>query len=387
MTAAADDGFPLAAQLAAHLSEDTLALCRIASVTGDEGPISAYLETRCQAAGARVERLGNTVMAWGPRSSGSSGERPSGRPCVALFGHSDTVLPASGQPIGIDGGRVYGCGASDMKGGLAVMLALLEGALHHPDSVAVDLLCVFYDKEEGPAADSGMVQLCAPGVLTGIDLAICLEPTDGIIHAGCLGGLQARVISPGRRAHSARPWHGENAIYAALPLLTRLRDTPRREVLVGELPFYEVFVATQAETHNSRNVVPDRFILNLNYRFAPGKSLAQARGELLDFVAAAAAAPGSAGATSYHVEILDEAPSGRVCLDEPRLRAWRQRTGLEVAAKQAWTDVARLTELGIPAINFGPGDTAEAHQANESVSIDALVAGYHALADLLRHAG
>lgn len=374
MTPVADDG----PHLAAHLAEETLALCRIPSVTGDEAAISGHLEARCQGLGASVERRGNAVMAWGPRQAG--------RPCVALFGHSDTVLPAAGQPIGIDNGRVYGCGASDMKGGLAVMLGLLEAALLHPDSVAVDLLCVFYDKEEGPAAESGMVQLCAPEVrlLSGVDLAVCLEPTDGIIHAGCMGGLQARVTSPGRRAHSARPWHGENAIYAALPLLTRLRDTPRREVLVGGLPFYEVFVATQAETHNSRNVVPDRFILNLNYRFAPGKSLAQARGELLDFVGAATAGPGATGATSYHVEIIDEAPSGAVCLDEPRLAAWREKSGLAVAAKQAWTDVARLTELGIPAVNFGPGDTAEAHQANESVSIDALVAGYRALAALLR---
>lgn len=367
-TASAEDRAPLSQALA----ESTHELCRISSVTGDEAAIAAHIEARCRALSARTERLGNTVLARGPVAAG--------RPTVALFGHSDTVAPAAMQPLGIEdaspgGGRVYGCGASDMKGGLAVMFALLEDVLRRPERYAVNLLCVFYDKEEGPAPASGMVQLCAPGVLADVDLAVCLEPTDGVIHAGCLGGLHARVAALGRRAHSARPWQGENAIYAALPLLRRLADTPRREVLVAGLPFYEVFVATQAETHGSRNVVPDRFTLNINYRFAPGKSLAQARCELLDFVAAAR--PG------YHVEIVDEAPAGAVCLDEPRLSAWRRELGLEVAAKQAWTDVARLTELGIPAINFGPGDTAEAHQANESVSIAALVDCYLALGKLL----
>jgi succinyl-diaminopimelate desuccinylase len=352
------------------LAESTLELCRIASVTGNEGAITDHLEARCQAMGLHTERHGNTVLARGPSVPG--------RPCVALFGHSDTVPPAADQPLRIDGDRLYGCGASDMKGGLAVMLALLEAAQRAAKSGAesqTNLLGVFYDKEEGPAPESGMVQLCAPGRLANIDLAICLEPTDGIIHAGCMGGLHARVTAIGRRAHSARPWQGENALHVALPLLQKLRDTPRREVRVFGLPFYEVFVPTQAETKNSRNVVPDRLIINVNYRFAPGKSIAQARGELIEFIT-------SAG-PSYLIEIADEAPAGAVCLDAPRLAAWRSELGLEVAAKQAWTDVARLTELGISAVNFGPGDTAQAHQANESCSIRALDACYDALAKLV----
>lgn len=361
--------------LAAALAEKTLELCRISSVTGNEARIADHLEARCRAAGAQIERQGNTVLARGKT-------RP-GRPCIALFGHSDTVPPADGQPVGIDpisddidGGRVYGCGASDMKGGLAIMLALLEEAERHLERQNANLLCVFYDREEGPAAQSGMIQLCAPQILADVDLGICLEPTDNRIHAGCLGGLHARVVAPGKRAHSARPWQGENAIYAALPLLSALQKRPRREVLVGGLPFYEVIVATQAETHNSRNIVPDRFVLNLNYRFAPGKSLGRARSELLEFV--------SSIRSDYLVEVVDEAPAGAVCLEEPHLNAWQKALGLEVLAKQAWTDVARLTELGIAAVNFGPGDTAEAHQANESVSISALVFCYHALSRLLQ---
>ena len=356
------------------LAETTLELCRIASVTGNEGAITDHLEARCHDLGAHTERHGNTILARGPTVAG--------RPCVALFGHSDTVPPAAEQPLRIDGDRVYGCGASDMKGGLAVMLALLAEAQHPGKTdragTQANLVCVFYDKEEGPAPESGMLPLCASGRLQGIDLAICLEPTDGIIHAGCMGGLHARVTAVGRRAHSARPWQGENALHLALPLLEKLRDTPRREVRVGGLPFYEVFVPTQAETKNSRNVVPDRFTVNVNYRFAPGKSIAQARTELIAFIECA----GSEGA-NYLIEIVDEAPAGAVCLDEPRLAAWRSAHKLEVAAKQAWTDVARLTELGIAAVNFGPGDTAQAHQANESCSIRALQACHAALAQLL----
>jgi succinyl-diaminopimelate desuccinylase len=180
------------------------------------------------------------------------------------------------------------------------------------------------------------------------------------------------VTAHGRRAHSARPWQGENAIYAALPLLTRLAAFSRREVVVQGLPFYEVLVATMAQTDNSRNVVPDRFTLNLNYRFAPGKELATARAELLAFIG-----------PDYSVEILDEAPAGSVRLSHPLLQSWLQQTGLPVEAKQAWTDVARLTALGLCAINFGPGDTAQAHQANESVAISALNVSYEALRQLL----
>lgn len=358
--------------LSRGLAEETLRLCAISSVTGDEGLIADYLEEQLRrlagACALEVVRLGNTLLARTPRRAG--------RALVGLLGHSDTVKPAVLQPLRIDeaAGRVYGCGASDMKGGLAVMLRLLAEA----ESLPYDLQCVFYDKEEGPALDSGILPLCqpqgaSPPLLSGLDLAICLEPTDGQIHAGCVGGLHAAVSARGKRAHSARPWQGINAIYAALPLLERLRALVPREVVVGGLPFYEVITATTATTSNSRNVVPDRFLLGLNYRYAPGKSVQTARAELLEFIG-----------PDFDVEIVDEAPSGAVCLDPPLVRGWIARTQLEVAAKQAWTDVARLTALGLCAINFGPGDTAEAHQANESVSIPALRRAYLCLREIAR---
>lgn len=352
---------------AQRLAETTLALCAIPSVTGNEAAIADDLQARCLAMpGVRVDRVGLSVLA--------RREDAPGAPWVALVGHSDTVAPAPAaqQPLCIDptNGRVFGCGASDMKGGLAVMLALLAA----PQRFSVNLLCVFYDHEEGPAERSGILPICASGALRDVALALCLEPTDGVVQAGCIGGLQARVTALGKRAHSARPWQGHNAIYAALPLLSRLASMSRREVQVGGLSFFEVTTATQALTENSRNVVPDRFVLNINQRFAPNRTVAEARAELEALIAACG---------PYQLEIVDEAPPGSVCLDEPRLRAWIAGEGLAVEAKQAWTDVARLTSLGIPAVNFGPGETAQAHQAQESVPIAALSQSYERLLRLM----
>lgn len=345
------------------LSELTLELCRIPSVTGEEAAIARWIADECRrlAGPEAVRHIGNAVVAY-------PAPRP-GRPTIALFGHSDTVKPAADQPCEIRGDRVFGCGASDMKGGLAVMLALLAEA----PRMAVNPVFVFYDKEEGPAVDSGLPPLFDSGALPAtIDLAFCLEPTDNRIQAGCVGGIHAELVFKGKRAHSARPWHGDNAIYRAIPFLERLKAFERRPVAFGDLTFYEVMTATTAGTQNSRNVVPDAFDLNVNYRYAPGKDTATAIADLERLVA------GEADMT-----IVDVSPSGAVCLDHPLLDAWRRRLGLPIEAKQAWTDVALLTSRGIPAVNFGPGETAQAHQANESVPIPYLEANWRAFQGLL----
>jgi succinyl-diaminopimelate desuccinylase len=345
------------------LAETTLALCSIASVTGDERAIADELERRLRALpGVRVRRVGESVIA----------EKGSG-PAIGLFGHSDTVLPASDQPLCIEDGRVFGCGASDMKGGLAVMLALLADA-----ELQASLRCVFYDREEGPASESGLLPLLEGdhAVDRDLKLALCLEPTDNRVEAGCVGGLHARVSFRGRRAHSARPWQGDNAIYGSIALLTALRDRPRRTVEIDGLTFYEVMSATMGNTQNSRNVVPDLFSLNVNFRYAPGRSDADAIAELRELVAANTK-------DEVELEIIDIAPAGAVRLDEPTLRAWIDRRKLPIAAKQAWTDVARLCARGLAAVNFGPGATAEAHQARESIAISALAEHYEALRELL----
>jgi succinyl-diaminopimelate desuccinylase len=349
---------------AIDLAELTLELCRIPSETGNEKRIADYVEDRCRRAAtdARIERIGNSVVCM-PHASGAG---PEGQlPTVALVGHLDTVRCAEKQRYEISDERVYGCGASDMKGGVATMLALLD---RWQELVRARPVWIFYDREEGPYAENGLEPVLESGVLPGMDLVFVLEPTDGAVQLGCMGVLNARVRVQGRRAHSARPWQGESAISRAIPLLERLRDLERREVRIGELTFYEVTTATQAATLNSPNVVPDVFELNLNCRFAPGRSVDEAIDEVSALVGA-----------SGEVEIRDAAPAGEVYLDHPLLAPWQRSERLPVAPKQAWTDVARLTQRGIPAVNFGPGETAQAHQADEWCSVASLERTYASL--------
>ncbi len=283
----------------------------------------------------------------------------SSRP-VALVGHLDTVPPAASQPVEIRDGKVYGCGASDMKAGVAVMMSLLEA---RPEA----FLGVFYDREEGPYDDNGLDGLL--DMMPPIELAMVLEPSCNRIQAGCLGGLHARVRVAGQRAHSARPWQGRNAITEALPLLARLAEWPRREVVCGGLPFYEVVSVTQASTDNPRNAIPEAFELNVNFRFAPGRTLTDAEAELRELI-------------GQPLEIIDASPSGTVDLSQPRLAAWIERHQLAVEPKQAWTDVARLSGRGIPAVNFGPGTPAQAHQAGEWCEVALLEECYQLMLDL-----
>jgi succinyl-diaminopimelate desuccinylase len=345
-----------------ELAELTLELCRIPSETGQEEAIARWVQDRCVAAAGKgaVRRVGNSVIC----EPFGRDERP-GEPAVALVGHLDTVRCAAEQPYEIRDGRVYGCGASDMKAGVAVMVALLD---RWRDLERGRPVWIFYDAEEGPAESNGLGPVFESGVLPPLDFAFILEPTDRGVQPGCMGLIHARVTVRGKRAHSARPWQGENAIYRAIPLLERLRDRGRREVRSGELVFYEVVVATTAATHNSRNVVPDELDLNVNFRFAPGNTAGAAEAELRELV-------GEDG----EVTVNDSSPSGEVHHDHPLVAEWIREEGLPVTPKQAWTDVARFTSHGIPAINFGPGETAQAHQAGEWASIDSLVHCYGAL--------
>lgn len=335
-------------------------LVSIPSPTGREGPLADHVESwaRRRCPDVPLLRQGNNLVLTPPRQGN--------RPVVGLFGHLDTVPPDPGQPLEISQGRIYGCGASDMKAGLALMMAALEERERH----GCDLVAVFYDGEEGPDSGNGLRTLV--DLLPPMDLAVVLEPTKNLVEAGCLGGLHARVIVEGRRAHSARPWQGQNAIYRALPLLERLRDLPRRARVVEGLTYYEVMSATMARTDNAANVVPDRFELNVNVRFAPGRTERDALEELRELVGDLA-----------RIEVRDASPSGAVCVDHPLVQAWIRSRGLQVQPKQAWTDLARLTGRGIPAVNFGPGDPARAHQAVEWVEEAALREGHQLLSALL----
>lgn len=341
------------------LARLTLELCRVPSETGNERQIADRVETRCRvAAGATAtRRVGDSVICDpAPTATG---------PTIALVGHLDTVRCAAEQEYAIREGRVYGCGASDMKGGVAVMLALLERWRQVGGKRPV---WIFYDGEEGAYVENGLEEVFASGVLPPIDYAFILEPTDGGVQVGCQGTLHATVTVRGRRAHSARPWQGENALSRAAPLLERLAAFGRREHRIGELVFYEVLNATQAATENSPNVIPDLVRLNVNHRFPPGMTVETALATVREAVGEEA-----------EVELRDASPPGDVCHDHPLVAGWLRNEGLAVEAKQAWTDVARFTGRGIPAINFGPGETAQAHQANEWCPVASLAATYGAL--------
>jgi succinyl-diaminopimelate desuccinylase len=344
-----------------ELAERTLELCLIPSETGSEEWIANHVEELCRRAtggAGALHRLGNSVLC----DPCAAQPEWRGLPAVALVGHLDTVRCSPNQRYEITGDRVYGCGASDMKSGVAVMLSLLERWLELERARPVWL---FYDAEEGPYEQNGLEPVLRSGLLPHLDLALVLEPTDGLVQLGCMGTLHVRVRVHGRRAHSARPWHGENALHRAIPLLERLEKRDRLPVHIGELTFYEVITATQAKTFNSPNVVPDVLELNLNVRFAPGRTIDDAVAEVRSLV-------GELG----EIQLLDAAPAGDVHLDHPLLVEWRRRESLEFGPKQAWTDVARFTTVGIPAVNFGPGETAQAHQADEWCSISSLERAY-----------
>ncbi|WNG21235.1 succinyl-diaminopimelate desuccinylase [Cystobacter fuscus] len=355
--------------LATRLAQSTLALCRIPSPIGEERALADHVEhwARSHLPGNEVFRLGHSLVL---------GHLQDERPTVALVGHLDTV-PAhpEDRPARIEGERVYGLGASDMKGGLAVMMALAEDLPR--ERLPVNLVWVLYEREEGPYLESGLGPLFdARPELKRVKFGIAMEPTDGVVQVGCVGTMHVTLRFKGRSAHSARPWQGENAIHKAGPLLAHLLTRPRREVVQDGFTFHEVMSITKASGGRARNVVPESFELNLNYRFAPGKPVARAQEDVRELVGDAA-----------ELEFLDLAPSGRVCADNVLFQRLMALTGLPAESKQAWTDVARFSELGVDAVNFGPGETAQAHQANESAPIPALALAYEKLALFLKQAG
>lgn len=346
-----------------RLTDDLLWLLSVPSETGDEEALCTAVARRLSARyGADgIRRVGNGLVVG----------RPSGRPQVALYGHLDTV-PAQGNiPGRIEGDRVIGLGASDMKAGLAVMLGLLED-----DDVAggpYDVIGVFYDREEGLADDNGLEDvLDAVAFLADAELAVILEPTDSQLELGCQGAINATVTFSGRSAHSARPWLGENAITKAVPWLAEMAARTPRPVMVSGLEYRELFSLTTANAGVARNVIPPRFEVNVNYRFPPDRTLEQAEARLREVAGAADA-----------VEIVDRAPPAPVPENNRHLDRLQRISGAGRTGKQAWTDVARLAARGVAAVNYGPGEKAQAHQATESVAAANLDVAFGALRALL----
>lgn len=347
------------------LGQRTLSLCLIPSVIGDEKAIADHVEAwaRTVFAEGEILRRSHSLLL---------GNLNDPRPSVALVGHLDTVPRHQDTgPVRIEGDRLYALGSSDMKGGLAVMMELAERLPRA--QLPFNLLLMLYEREEGPYLESGLGPILESlGDAKKLRFGIAMEPTDNVVQVGCVGTLHATLRFTGKSAHSARPWQGENAIHKAGPVLAELLALPPREVNFGGFRFQEVMSVTRASGGRARNVIPDTMELNLNYRFAPGKTVAQAQEELRAFVAGRA-----------EIEFTDLSPSGRVCADNPLFQRLLATTGASATSKQAWTDVARFSEAGIDAVNYGPGETAQAHQVNESASVSALVVAYQRLAAFL----
>ena len=327
-------------------------------VTGDEGPLADAIERHERDLGLPVTRVGDSLVVGAP-----SGDRE----LVVLVGHLDVVPPTDADTTPRlqsrpDGEVVVGRGASDMKAGNVVAMSLVEDAMLREDS-PYDLALVLYAREEGPADENELTDvLDAVPWLADAALAVILEPTDEEVQAGCVGGLHAILTFTGHQAHSARPWHGENALTKAGAFLAELHELEPVAVEVDGVVYHDVFSATQAWTDNARNVIPGHFTVNLNVRFAPTRDLDAAEQELRAFVGDRA-----------QIAIVDRAPPAPPALDAPLVRRFVDAVGAPVTAKQAWTDVARFAQRGVPAVNYGPGMAGQAHQRGEFVPVDALV--------------
>jgi succinyl-diaminopimelate desuccinylase len=313
-------------------------LVDIPSVTGNEQQIADLVQRRLESnPELRLQRWRHGILALPSQVEAR----------FLLVGHLDTVPPSPQQTRRRENGRVYGCGSSDMKAGVAVMLEMCR---RHPKAPVAYL---FYDQEEGPIANNGLLPLLDRLATPGLP-SIVLEPTNNEVQVGCVGSFHLQVRFEGVRCHAARPWQGRNAIYEALPLLTHLSRRPADEILVEGQTFRQVITPTIMATPDLANAVPGEATINLNIRFAPGTD----HEALIEEVRAHSG-------PHAQLKLLDLAPAGAVCHTHPELAPWIASRGLAVTPKQAWTDVAQLTARGYPAVNFGPGEPAQAHQPDE----------------------
>ncbi|ONK11602.1 succinyl-diaminopimelate desuccinylase [Streptomyces sp. MP131-18] len=344
---------PPALDLGRDAAALTAELVDIPSVSGTEQPLADAVEAALRTLPwLRVDRHGNNVVA---RTDAGHGER------VVLAGHIDTVPIADNVPARLDAdGVLWGCGTSDMKSGVAVQLRI-AATVPEPNR---DLTFVFYDNEEVAAELNGLGHLATdrPDWLAG-DFAVLLEPSGGQVEGGCQGTLRMRLRLPGQRAHSARSWTGENAIHAAAPVLARLAAyRPRRPVIDG-LEYHEGLNAVGIEGGVAGNVIPDACVVTVNYRYAPDRDEAAAVAHVREVFE-------GCGIAEFTVE--DHSPGALPGLSHPAARAFIEAVGGEPRPKYGWTDVSRFSALGVPAVNYGPGDPNVAHKRDERVAVAAI---------------
>jgi succinyl-diaminopimelate desuccinylase len=335
--------------LAADPGELLAELVDVFSVSGSEGPIADAIEAAVRdVPHLEVLRHGNAVVA---RTQLDRLER------VVIAGHIDTVPVADNLPARVEDGVLWGLGSSDMKAGVAVMLRLAAG-LAAPTR---DVTYVFYDHEEVEAVRNGLGRLSRDHAdwLAG-DFAVLMEPSDAIVEAGCQGTLRADVTVRGRRSHSARSWMGVNAIHGAAAVLDRLVSYEPRRVLVDGLEYREGLTAVGIAGGVAGNVIPDSCTVSVNYRFAPDRSLEEAEEHVRTVFA------------GYEVVMTDGAAGALPGLSRPAAAEFVEAIGSAPNPKLGWTDVARFSALGVPAVNYGPGDPLLAHAPDERVQLSKL---------------
>lgn len=355
--------------LAPSAGTDLLGLARdlvgIRSVSHDEAALADLIESGLRALPwLEVTRVADNVVA---RTTLGRGRR------VVLGGHLDTVPPSGNERARLDGEVLWGLGAADMKGGVAVLWELAR-QIPEPE---VDVTYVLYACEEVDRAQSGLRQVNAerPELLVG-DVAVLAEPTGGSMEAGCQGTMRVAVTLRGRRAHTARAWAGSNAVHRLTGVLAAVAGYEPRVAVVEGCRYLESLQAVKVEGGVAGNVVPDTARLLVNHRFAPDTDSREAEARLRELLEPLLS-PGDT------VEVEDLAPGARPHLEDPFLAALAKRTGRPVRAKLGWTDVAFFAERGVPAANFGPGDPEVAHSADERVTRSELEGAYSVLAALL----
>ncbi|HEX4814791.1 MAG TPA: succinyl-diaminopimelate desuccinylase [Nonomuraea sp.] len=328
----------------------TAAIVDIESVSGGEQALADAVEQALSALPhLKVDRSGETVVA---RTHLDRAER------VLIAGHLDTVPVAGNLPSRVEGEQLFGCGTSDMKAGVAVALKL-AAAVPAP---ARDVTYVFYDCEEVEAARNGLNRVARDHAdWLRADFAVLMEPTDGVIEGGCQGTLRAEVAVTGKRAHSARSWFGVNAIHGIEPVLARLNAYEPRRPVVDGLEYHEGLNAVGVRGGVAGNVIPDLCVVTVNYRFAPDLTIEQAQEHVLEVF------------EGFAVSFVDAAAGARPGLTHPVAAAFTAAVGGVPRAKLGWTDVSRFSALGVPAVNYGPGDPNLAHQQGEYVMLPKIV--------------
>ncbi|MFT4220810.1 MAG: succinyl-diaminopimelate desuccinylase [Microbacterium sp.] len=339
-----------ALDLSASSIDITRAICDIPSESGDESVLADLIhDAVAELPHLDVFRDGDTIVA---RTHGGRAQR------VAIAGHIDTV-PINGnvptRDVDVDGEPfLWGRGTVDMKAGVAVQLKL-AAELVDP---RVDLTWMWYDHEEVDAELNGLARLAAHRPdLFAADFAILGEPTGGAVEGGCNGNLRVVVRTRGVRAHSARAWMGENAIHAAAPILTRLAEHRPREIAVDGLVYREGLNAVRVNAGVAGNVIPDLCEVEVNYRFAPSRSVDEARAHVRSVF------------DGFEIEVVDVAAGARPGLDAPLAQEFLAAVGAVPRPKYGWTDVARFSAMGVPAVNYGPGDPSLAHHDEERVAL------------------